>query len=56
MAGLIVAETEAVDEIERDIKPLASIFTPFFFAVTGAQLDLSALLDPTSPRSRSRWR
>jgi Kef-type K+ transport system membrane component KefB len=46
VAGLIVAETEAVDELERDFKPLASIFTPFFFAVTGAQLDLSLLLDP----------
>jgi Kef-type K+ transport system membrane component KefB len=47
VAGLIVAETEAVDELERDFKPLASIFTPYFFAVTGAQLDLSALLDPS---------
>jgi Kef-type K+ transport system membrane component KefB len=46
VAGLIVAETEARDELEQDFKPLASIFTPFFFAVTGAQLDLSALLDP----------
>ncbi len=45
VAGLIVAETEAQDEVEHDIKPLALIFTPFFFAVTGAQLDLSALLD-----------
>ncbi|HYO42623.1 MAG TPA: cation:proton antiporter [Candidatus Limnocylindrales bacterium] len=46
VAGLVVAETEAADELEHDIKPLASIFVPFFFAVTGAQLDLSALLDP----------
>jgi Kef-type K+ transport system membrane component KefB len=46
VAGLVVAETEAAEELEHDIKPLASIFTPFFFAVTGAQLDLSALLDP----------
>jgi Kef-type K+ transport system membrane component KefB len=46
VAGLIVAETEARDEVERDIAPLAAIFTPFFFAVTGAQLDLSALGDP----------
>jgi len=46
VAGLVVAETEAVDELEHDVKPLASIFVPFFFAVTGAQLDLSALLDP----------
>ncbi|HEU0245302.1 MAG TPA: cation:proton antiporter [Candidatus Limnocylindrales bacterium] len=47
VAGLIVAETEAADEIERDFRPLASIFTPFFFAVTGALLDLSALRDPS---------
>jgi Kef-type K+ transport system membrane component KefB len=46
VAGLIVAETEARHEVERDIKPLAAIFTPFFFAVTGAQLDLSVLADP----------
>ncbi len=46
VAGLIVAETEAAEELEHDIKPLASIFVPFFFAVTGSQLDLSVLLDP----------
>jgi Na+:H+ antiporter len=46
VAGLIVAETEAAEELEHDFKPLASVFTPFFFAVTGAQLDLSVLLDP----------
>jgi Na+:H+ antiporter len=46
VAGLIVAETEAQEEIEHEVKPLASVFAPFFFAVTGAQLDLGALLDP----------
>jgi len=46
VAGLIVAETEAQDEIEHEIRPLASIFSPFFFAVTGSQVDLSALLEP----------
>jgi Kef-type K+ transport system membrane component KefB len=46
VAGLIIAETEARDELEHEIKPLAQIFTPFFFAVTGAQLDLAALADP----------
>ena len=46
VAGLVVAETEAQDELERDMRPLGLIFTPFFFAVTGAQLDLGALLDP----------
>jgi Kef-type K+ transport system membrane component KefB len=46
VAGLIVAETEAQDEIEHEIKPLAAVFAPFFFAVTGALVDLSALLEP----------
>ena len=46
VAGLIVAETEARDELEHEIGPLRQIFTPFFFAVTGAQLDLAALVDP----------
>ena len=46
VAGLIVAETEAQDELEHEIRPLGQIFTPFFFAVTGAQVDLAALLDP----------
>lgn len=47
VAGLIIAETEAREEVEHDIRPLSAIFTPFFFAVTGAQLDLSKLLDPS---------
>jgi Kef-type K+ transport system membrane component KefB len=46
VAGLIVAETEAREEVEHEIRPLAAIFTPFFFAVTGANVDLSALLSP----------
>jgi Na+:H+ antiporter len=44
--GLIIAETEAAEEVERDFRPLASVFTPFFFAVAGAELNLAALLDP----------
>ena len=46
VAGLIVAETEAQDELEHEIRPLGQIFTPFFFAVTGAQVNLTALFDP----------
>jgi Na+:H+ antiporter len=46
VAGLIIAETEAAEELERDVRPLASVFIPFFFALTGAELDLSAMLDP----------
>jgi Kef-type K+ transport system membrane component KefB len=47
VAGLIIAETEAREEIEHEIRPLSLIFTPFFFAFTGAQLDLHTLTDPT---------
>jgi Kef-type K+ transport system membrane component KefB len=47
VAGLIVAETEAKDELEHEMRPLGQIFTPFFFAVTGAQVDVGALLDPS---------
>ena len=47
VAGLIVAETEAQEELEHEMRPLAQIFTPFFFAFTGAQLDLGALADPS---------
>jgi Kef-type K+ transport system membrane component KefB len=46
VAGLVMAETEAQEELEHEIRPLAMILTPFFFAVTGAQMDLGALLDP----------
>jgi Kef-type K+ transport system membrane component KefB len=46
VVGLIVAETEARDELEHEMRPLALIFTPFFFAVTGAELDLGPLLQP----------
>ena len=48
VAGLIVAETEAQDELEEEMRPLGLIFTPFFFAATGAQLDLAALIDPNT--------
>ena len=46
VAGLIVAETEAQDELEHEMRPLGLIFTPFFFAVTGAQVDFGSLLEP----------
>jgi len=46
VAGLIIAETDAREEIEHEIRPLSLIFTPFFFAYTGAQLDLRTLTDP----------
>lgn len=46
VAGLIVAETEAREELENEMRPLGEIFVPFFFAVTGAALNVALLLDP----------
>lgn len=46
IVGLIIAETGARKEVERDLQPLELIFVPFFFATTGAAADLSALGQP----------
>jgi Kef-type K+ transport system membrane component KefB len=45
-AGLILSGTNQFDTIERELKPVASIFAPVFFVVVGASVDLR-LLDPT---------
>ncbi len=47
VAGLIVAETEAQHDVEHETRTLVTIFVPFFFAYTGAQVDIVAFLDPT---------
>jgi Kef-type K+ transport system membrane component KefB len=46
VVGLIIAETPAREEVSEGFRPLLGVFTPFFFAVTGAAIDLSTLLDP----------
>lgn len=46
VAGLVIAETPVREEVEHEMKTLVAIFAPFFFAVTGAAIDLSALLEP----------
>jgi Kef-type K+ transport system membrane component KefB len=46
VVGLIIAESPVRDEVEHEYRPLVAIFTPFFFAVTGANFDLAALTDP----------
>ncbi|MEX2458181.1 MAG: cation:proton antiporter [Actinomycetota bacterium] len=47
LAGLILAETSEEFELGRDLTPVADFVAPFFFVVTGAQLDLSVFTDPT---------
>ena len=46
VVGLIIAETPVREEVEHGFRSLLGIFAPFFFAVTGANIDMSALLEP----------
>jgi Kef-type K+ transport system membrane component KefB len=45
-AGLILSGTNQFDTIEREVRPVASIFAPIFFVSVGASVNLR-LLDPT---------
>jgi Kef-type K+ transport system membrane component KefB len=49
-AGLILSGTNQFDTIEREVRPVASIFTPIFFVSVGASVNLR-LLDPSRPES-----
>jgi Kef-type K+ transport system membrane component KefB len=48
-AGLILAKTERRNRIEEQIKPIADLFVPIFFATTGMKVEL-ATLHPLAPR------
>ena len=45
-AGLILSGTNQFDTMEREVRPVASIFAPIFFVSVGASVNLR-LLDPT---------
>jgi Kef-type K+ transport system membrane component KefB len=45
-AGLILSGTNQFDTIEREVRPVGSIFTPIFFVSVGASVNVR-LLDPT---------
>jgi Kef-type K+ transport system membrane component KefB len=47
-AGLILSGTNQFDTIEREVRPVASIFAPIFFVSVGASVNVR-LLDPTQP-------
>jgi Kef-type K+ transport system membrane component KefB len=49
-AGIILSGTNQFDTIEREVRPVASIFAPIFFVSVGASLTLR-LLDPTQEGS-----
>jgi Kef-type K+ transport system membrane component KefB len=49
-AGLILSGTNFFDNIEREVRPVASIFAPIFFVSVGASVNLR-LLDPSQKGS-----
>jgi Kef-type K+ transport system membrane component KefB len=51
-AGLVLSGTNQFDTIEHEVRPVASIFTPFFFVSVGSSVNL-ALLDPSTPAARA---
>jgi Kef-type K+ transport system membrane component KefB len=51
-AGLILSGTNQFDTIEREVKPVASVFAPIFFVSVGASVNLS-LLNPATPAARA---
>jgi Kef-type K+ transport system membrane component KefB len=51
-AGLILSGTNQFDTIEREVKPVSSIFAPIFFVSVGASVNLS-LLNPATAESRA---
>ncbi len=56
VVGLMIAETPVREEVEHGFRPLLGIFAPFFFAVTGANIDMSALLESRPAHDRARAR
>jgi len=42
-AGLVLAKTNQVNTIEARLKPVADVFTPIFFIMVGAAVDISGI-------------
>jgi len=51
-AGVVLAGTHRTRTIEEELKPIASVFTPVFFVMIGASLDLT-VLNPLDPANRA---
>lgn len=43
LAGMVAAETEQRDTLEKQLRPILALLVPFFFVLTGAKLVLSDL-------------
>jgi len=48
LAGMVVGESSERHALEEEVAPVAAFFTPFFFGFIGAQVDLAALVDPST--------
>lgn len=46
LAGLLVADLSDEHQLKRDMEPIRALLVPFFFVLTGARLDIAALLEP----------
>ncbi|MCL1469229.1 cation:proton antiporter [Argonema antarcticum] len=51
-AGLVLDETDARNELDELVKPIADLFVPIFFVAVGARADLG-VLNPTVPDNRA---
>ena len=51
-AGLVLDETDARNELDELVKPVADLLVPIFFVTVGAKADLS-VLNPMIPENRS---
>lgn len=43
LAGMVIAESKQRHALEKQIQPIMALLVPFFFVVTGAQVDLKEL-------------
>jgi Kef-type K+ transport system membrane component KefB len=46
LAGMVASESRQRHLLENQIEPIAAFLVPFFFVVTGTQVDLGALMSP----------
>ncbi|MBD2074988.1 cation:proton antiporter [Phormidium sp. FACHB-592] len=51
-AGLVLDETDARNELDALVKPIADLLVPIFFVTVGARADLS-VLNPALPENRA---
>lgn len=47
-AGLVLAETEKQEDLQKQLSPIADMLVPIFFVTVGAKTDLG-VLNPTNP-------